>query len=233
MTILIVDDDYLNRRTTRKYLEQNSYHVLEAKNAKEALDILANECTDLVILDIHLGEGEQDGINIGQYIHEKYAIPFLYLTAYESSEIISKAIATMPYSYLTKPFKNVDLIASVEVALRQSSARVAEVPTVMVKDGDYNVALPVDSINFIQSEGNYLLVYTDDVTYKCRATITQFIQDLPPTDFLQTHRAYVANRKKIERYNSKSLFINKTEIPLSKKFRPKLKLQELASQKSV
>lgn len=63
--ILIVEDDFLNRRLTKKILQENSYQVLEAKNADEALAILNKELVDLAVLDINLGDGEMDGISLG------------------------------------------------------------------------------------------------------------------------------------------------------------------------
>lgn len=42
-TILIVEDDFLNRRLIKKVLQENEYHTLEAKNADEALSILNKE----------------------------------------------------------------------------------------------------------------------------------------------------------------------------------------------
>ncbi len=117
--ILLVEDDFLNRRLSKKALMEKNFKVLEAKNAKEAFEFLKKESISLIILDINLGENEMDGIKIGQIIKDQYAVPFIYLTAYENTEIINQAVATTPYSYLTKPFKNVNLITSVEIALKQ------------------------------------------------------------------------------------------------------------------
>src|SRR5690606_4183357 len=105
-TILLVEDNFLNRRLSKKVLTENNYRILEAKNAVEALEILKKESIDLAILDINLGENEKDGITLGGQIKEKFSVPFIYLTAYENPEIIKKAVSTTPYSYLTKPFKN-------------------------------------------------------------------------------------------------------------------------------
>ncbi|MFA7445312.1 MAG: response regulator transcription factor [Flavobacteriaceae bacterium] len=218
-SILLVEDNFLNRRISKKVLVENGYLVYEAKNTKETHEILKNETISLIILDINLGEDEQDGITLGQQIKEKYGVPFIYLTAYENAEIISKAVATSPYSYLTKPFKNVDLITSVEIALRQSANRVKNNLNIMVKDEDYNVSLPADQINYIESDGNYLLFHTDKKVYKCRSTIKQILEKLPETDFLQVHRAYVVNKNKIEKYCSKSVVIKNREVPVSKNFK--------------
>lgn len=216
-TILVVEDDYLNRRLTKKILQENGYQVLEAKNADEAMAILNKESVDLAILDINLGDGEMDGISLGTLIQNKQKVPFIYLTAYENAKVISEAIATSPYSYLTKPFKNSDLIASIELAIIKSSKKDNFKPTILVKYGEYKVELPLEDINYINSEGNYLLFYTDDKIYKSRATISQILASLPTSKFIQTHRAFIVNKDKIEKYNSKNVVIKNTKIPLSKK----------------
>ncbi len=215
-TILLVEDDFLNRRLSKKALLENGYLVLEAKNAKEAFELLKKETVDLAVFDINLGENEQDGISLGQYLQEKLQLPFIYLTAYENPEIVGRAVATSPYSYLTKPFKNVDLIASVALAIRQSAGK--HVPKISVKDEDYHVALPMDEINYIESEGNYLLFYTDRKVYKMRSTLKQLMEMLPASIFVQVHRAYVVNKTKIEKSTSKSVVVNGVEIPVSKNY---------------
>lgn len=216
--ILIVEDDFLNRRLTKKILLENDYLVLEAKNADEAMYILKKESVDLAILDINLGDGEIDGISLGLLIQNKQKVPFIYLTAYENANVISEAVATSPYSYLTKPFKNSDLIASVELAIIKSSKEEKRKPSILVKDGDFKVELPIEKINYIKSEGNYLLFYTENKVYKCRSTIAQIIETLPSTSFIQIHRAFIVNRNKIEKFSLNSIVINQVEIPVSKNY---------------
>jgi DNA-binding LytR/AlgR family response regulator len=215
-TILLVEDDFLNRRLSKKLLLENNYKVLEAKNARETLEILKKESINLVILDINLGENEQDGIMLGQQIKDKLSVPFIYLTAYENAEIIGRAVATTPYSYLTKPFKNVDLITSVEIAIKQATKK--HVPKLTVKDGEYNVELAIDEINYIESEGNYLLFHTNETVYKLRSTIKQVLEELSDKTFTQVHRAYVVNKTKIEKFTPKSLVIKNAIIPVSKNY---------------
>ncbi len=216
--ILVVEDDYLNRRLTKKILQENAYTVLEAKNADEALMILDKELVDLAILDINLGDGEMDGISLGNLIQNKQKVPFIYLTAYENAKVISEAVATSPYSYLTKPFKNSDLIASVELAIIKSSKEDKPKPTILVKDCEYKVELPLDEINYIESEGNYLLFYTEKKVYKCRSTIEQILKVLPSLSFIQIHRAFIVNKNKVEKFNTKAAVVQNIELPVSKNF---------------
>lgn len=216
-TILVVEDDYLNRRLTKKILQENGYQVLEAKSAAEAIAILNKELIDLAILDINLGDGEMDGISLGQLIQNKQKVPFIYLTAYENAKVIREAVATSPYSYLTKPFKNSDLVAAIELAIIKSAKEDRVKPSILVRDEEYKVELPLEEINYIESEGNYLLFHTDKKIYKFRSTISQIMELLPATNFIQTHRAFVVNKNKIEKYSAKSVIVSNTEIPLSNK----------------
>jgi DNA-binding LytR/AlgR family response regulator len=226
-TVLLVEDDFLNRRLSKKILKENGYEVFEAKNADEAIATLKKEAIDLVILDINLGEGERDGISIGKQIYEKFQIPFIYLTAYENPTIISAAATTFPYSYLTKPFKNSDLIASVEIAITKSVKNDKRKPFILVKDDDYKVELPTDEINYIESDGNYLLFHTDKKNYKCRLTIAQAIELLPASIFVQVHRAFIVNRNKIEKFSTKSVVVRNVDIPVSKHYLTNLDIDVL------
>lgn len=218
-TILLVEDDFLNRRFSKKILLENNYTVLEAKNAKDALDILKKEAVTLVILDINLGENEQDGIALGEQIKNKFSVPFIYLTAYENAEVIGRAVATSPYSYLTKPFKNSDLIASVEIAIRQSSNSPKQKPFIHVKDGEYNIELALEEIDYIESDGNYVLFYSGKKLYKLRSTIKKMVAELPSSAFVQIHRAYIVNRSKVEKSTLQSVVIGNRELSVSEGYR--------------
>jgi len=218
-TILIVEDDFLNRRLIKKVLHENEYHTLEAKNADEALSVLNKETVDLAILDINLGEGEIDGISLGKLIQNNQKIPFIYLTAYESAKVINEAIATSPHSYLTKPFKNSDLIASIELAIIKSSNETKTKPSITVKENEFKVELPFEEILYIESDGNYLAIHTNGKTFRYRSTIDQILKELP-SFFVQVHRAFIVNKIKVQKYNSKHVVVGEKEIPISKQYTP-------------
>lgn len=218
MKILLVEDDFLNRRFTKKILMKYGYQVLEAKNAHEALGTLNNERVDLTILDIHLGEQAVNGISLGHEIKNTYQFPLIYLTAYETPEIIAQAMATTPYSYLTKPFKHIDLINAVQIALTQASKSVLNKAVLQVKDGSFNLSLPIDEIGHIESDGNYLLLHAGVNIYRYRSTISKILQSLP-CSFVQTHRAFIINIDKVEKFSSKSIIINQKEIPISANYK--------------
>lgn len=217
-TVLLVEDDYLNRRLTKKILMESGYKVLEAKNKNETISILKQFYVDLAILDINLGENEQDGVTIGHIISKEYDIPYIYLTAYESPDVLNRAIETSPHSYITKPFKKVDLIASVELAIKHKVSITETDQTITVKEGDFKVVLPLKQIDYIVSEGNYLSIHTVNGVYKYRSTLKQMLEKLPVSVFIQTHRAYLVNKSKIEKYDYSSIIIGNAVIPVSKNY---------------
>ena len=212
-TILLVEDDFLNRRLTKKILLKSGYQVLESKNADEAIDIISLENIDLAILDINLGNHTEEGIELGQQIKDNYAIPFIYLTAYANIPTLTQATATKPYSYLTKPFKDIDLIAAIEIATRQAKPIQEKLISCLnLKYQDHFIALPLNEIDYIESKGNYLLCHSENKVYKYRSTVT----------FIQTHRGFLVNKDKIEKYNAKNVLINQRSIAISRHYKKNL-----------
>ncbi|MNY35274.1 putative transcriptional regulatory protein pdtaR [compost metagenome] len=164
-----------------------------------------------------MGTDERDGISIGKELSEKYRIPFVYLTAYDNKEIVTRAVATSPGAYITKPFKNTDLLVTIELMIRQTDQAKKHKPNILVKDGSFNTELALEEIDYIESEGNYLLFYSTKKIYKSRSTIKQILEVLPG-NFIQVHRAYIVNKTKIEKFNTKEVVINQTAIPVSKTY---------------
>lgn len=214
--ILLVEDDFLNRRLTKKLLLENNYSVLEAQNADDTFSIIKSESVDFVILDINLGDDERDGISIAQEIKTKHQIPFTFLTAYDHSEIINKALDSNPSSFLTKPFKNTDLIAAIELGIRQYKKPTKA--TLFVKEDGYTFEILTDDICYLEANRNYLQVHTQNKIYSIRNTISNIIESLPANNFVQVHRAFIINKDKIDKLNKKKIIINNLEIPISKNY---------------
>jgi len=224
-TILLVEDDFLNRNLTKSILQKAGYRVLESKNIEEALALIALEPVDLAILDINLGNDKEEGIALGQKIKDHYAIPFIYLTAYANIPVFTQAKATQPHSYLTKPFKDIDLIAAIEIArAHTATAQMPEklISSIHLKYQDHFITLPLDKIDYFESKGNYLLCYSENKVYKYRSTIKQILALPTATTFVQTHRGFLVNKDKIEKYNTKNVHINQRLVAISRHYKKNL-----------
>jgi two-component system KDP operon response regulator KdpE len=120
-TILVVDDEPRLVRLVREILTAVGYEVLSARDAEEALETLAIEQPDLVLLDIML-PGDVDGYEVCRRVREFSAVPVIMLTAKTREVDMLQGFDVGADDYLTKPFNAKELIARVKAVLRRSSA---------------------------------------------------------------------------------------------------------------
>lgn len=117
LRILIVEDEPIISDDIESTLISNHYDIAgKAYSSTVALDMLMNRYPDLVLLDIAI-KGDKDGIDIATIIREKYQIPFIFLTSFSDKITLERVKPTMPYGYIVKPFKDRDIVTSIEMAM--------------------------------------------------------------------------------------------------------------------
>ena len=115
--ILIVEDEAIVAKDISFCLEKIGYEVLATfSKGEKALEFLEENTPDLVLMDIMLA-GNISGIDASVRIKKDYDIPVVFLTAYADEKTIERAKITEPYGYIIKPFKEIDLRTSIEMAL--------------------------------------------------------------------------------------------------------------------
>lgn len=124
-TILVVDDERTIREVVRRYLELEGFLVQEAETGTQALEMLAANLPDLLVLDIMLPG--IDGLAITRKLRNSLEfasltgeIPIVFLTA--RSEEIDRILGfeVGADDYLVKPFSPRELVARVKAVLRRS-----------------------------------------------------------------------------------------------------------------
>jgi serine/threonine protein kinase/CheY-like chemotaxis protein len=119
-SILLVDDDKLNRKIVSLYLEKEGFEVLESGNGHEALAILSKRRIDLVLLD-RMMPGF-NGIEVLTEARLKYStteLPVVMMTALSESSNIAEALESGANDYITKPIDFTVAIARIRAQLRQ------------------------------------------------------------------------------------------------------------------
>ncbi|HQZ75464.1 MAG TPA: response regulator transcription factor [Chitinophagaceae bacterium] len=120
--VLIVEDEPVIAENISMYLDNNDFEVSGiAYDSGEAIEQLQNNTPDAAILDINL-ESEEDGIDIANFINQRYQIPFLFLTSYSDKETLQRAKNVNPSGYIVKPFNEKTLLASLEIAINNHAA---------------------------------------------------------------------------------------------------------------
>ena len=121
-TLLIVDDIEDNRTILRRRFEKLGYLTIEADSGARALEIVAAQDVDLILLDIRMPE--MDGLEVLRRLrltHPPEALPVIMVTAMAATEDVVTALDLGANDYVTKP---VDLaIAKARVAVQVARKR--------------------------------------------------------------------------------------------------------------
>ncbi|KQX20880.1 MULTISPECIES: response regulator [unclassified Sphingomonas] len=134
--VLVVDDEPHIRRLLRTTLERNDYEIVEAGDAREALQALAAG-PDLVLLD--LGLPDRDGMELVPLIRKHSKATLLVVSARDATDQKVTALDLGADDYVTKPFDTEELLARMRAALRnRMSAGGAQL---VVRVGDLEIDL--------------------------------------------------------------------------------------------
>lgn len=108
--ILVVDDAECIRDVLKEVLRESGYHVVEATNGQEAVEVAQRECPDLILMDLSMPV--LDGFAATRRIRETEGISEVLIvacTSHNTSDHRAKALAVGFNEYLTKPVSFIQL----------------------------------------------------------------------------------------------------------------------------
>jgi DNA-binding NtrC family response regulator len=118
MKILIIDDEEVLRDVLHAVLSREGFDVLLAATGEEGLGLLETDEVDLVILDMMLPG--MDGRETLRHVKEiNPTVPVIVITAFSSIDGAIDAMKEGAFHYIPKPFKNEEVILTVNNALEQ------------------------------------------------------------------------------------------------------------------
>ncbi|EJG03170.1 sigma 54-interacting transcriptional regulator [Flavobacterium sp. F52] len=113
--VLIVEDQFVEANSLEIMLEKAGYTVCGiARSAEEALVLMEKEKPKIALVDIQLA-GELSGIELAESFKANN-IAFIYVSANSNQQTLMKAKATQPYGFIVKPFRERDLLVTLEIA---------------------------------------------------------------------------------------------------------------------
>jgi DNA-binding response OmpR family regulator len=120
-TVLVVDDEPTLRTLLTRLLHVEGYDVLEAGDGQTALDLVARENPDLVLLDVMLPV--RDGLDVLGDLRRTSDIPVILVSARAEETDRVRGLRMGADDYVTKPFSAVELSARIESLLRRAVMR--------------------------------------------------------------------------------------------------------------
>lgn len=215
------------------FLEKKGYKITLVGDLSEAKKKAKNSFFDAILIDI-MKEAKSDGIAFAEYINnEKLNIPFLFLTDIQTKSVFDKAKKTKPFIYLLKPYNELELLYSLELAIDDNSQQIGTIsfktgnafliPSfIFLKKRRSVMKIDVSSINYIEVREKYCSLKCDEGSFLIKLALKQLIKQLSNPNFVQVQRNFLVNITKIrEIYLEDNLIIldSKERIPFSQRYK--------------
>lgn len=241
--IIVVEDESIVSKDIQQSLKKLGYNVVgAAASGEKAIELVDELLPDLVFMDIML-KGKMSGIEAAEIIKEKHSIPIIYLTAYADENTLSKAKITEPYGYIIKPFKEVDIHTSIEMALykHEKTQQVIkerdflysiveghqEITTegiIFVKSKSRQVKLKTNEIYYVEALKDYVVINTLKTRYTIHSTMKEIERKLSDKEFIRVHRSFIVRLDKIAAIEQSNLILDddKKSVPIGGSYKDDL-----------
>jgi len=210
LRVVIVDDEPLARAVVREYINVHPgvEVVAECANGFEAVKAVAELSPDLVFLDVQMPK--LSGFEVLELIGRQ--VPVVFTTAYDQYAL--RAFDVHAIDYLLKPFSEQRFAEALarareRLAAREtapvdalvSDARSTQTPLerVLIRDGSQVHVLPVDKIDYVEAQDDYVSFRSEGKSYLKDQTLGITEGLLDPARFVRIHRSYLLNIDRIAR----------------------------------
>lgn len=211
INVLIVEDTPAESDALVKVLSENNYNVVGvARTHQEALTLFYQNTIDIVVIDVFL-DGKPDGITFAETINivPNGQKPFVFLTSSKDRQIFDRAKLTKPFSFLLKPFNELEILYALEIAIEkfyeqanvfhsEDQNTVISNDSLFIKKNKSLKKVQIKDIVYIEVEDRYCNIITEAEKFVILISLTKIIQLLDPAMFFQTHRNFIVNATKIE-----------------------------------
>ncbi len=226
-TCIIIEDQPPAQRILQKYIEDMGSLELKQifNNALEAIPYLQQNVIDIVFLDIHLPK--ISGMDFLKTL--KHSPQIILTTAFSDYAIESYEFNVV--DYLLKPFSFQRFVQAITKASNNMGALLTNEPSVntlksasfFIKSGYDHVKVDSDTIIYINSDSDYTEVVTMLQKHLSNDSLKTWLQRLDDA-FVQVHKSYIINTRKIVKISGNQLFLEKDAIvPIGRAYRGFLK----------
>ena len=224
---LVIDDEPPAREVLKKYIAEVELLQLtgECSNAVETLSFLQNNAVDLLFLDIKmphiLGTSFLRTLKnppkvIFTTAYRKYAIEGFDLNAVD---FLLKPISFERFLQAVNKMMQVDIhIAGHQNSLNDTLPDQSR-PFLYFRADRKMIKVFLEDILYVESLKDYIKVITTQKTIISKQSIASLVEMLPKDTFVRVHRSYIIAINKIDSYNTDSIGIAHTEIPIGRLFR--------------
>lgn len=216
LNCIVVDDSTMQRLSTAKLVSNHPSLKLiaEYRSAVETKSALNIHSIDLIFLEVEIPV-----LNGFQLLNSLQNKPQIIFTC-NKKEFAFKAFDYDPTDYLLKPLSYERFNMAVKKALIRHQLVLDEQKQegeyIFVKSDFKKRKVYFDDIMWVEANGDYIKVITENTNFLVLSTMKSFEEDLLKDKFLRIHKSYIVNLNRIDRFNRKYVEIGNFEIPLSR-----------------
>lgn len=200
---LIADDEPLARALLREYLRAHADVdvVAEADNGLAAARCIQDQAPDLVFLDIQMPK--LTGLEVLQATGLRRGV--IFTTAYDQHALAAFDLAAV--DYLLKPFSQERFDAALDRARRlvredapavEQLVQAQPLRRVLVRDGADLQVLPLDEVDCIEAQSDYVAFHHKGRVHLNRQRISELEAQLDARQFLRVHRSFIVNLAQVQ-----------------------------------
>jgi two-component system LytT family response regulator len=211
INVLIIEDTPEQSDALSLVLQNNNYNIVGvARNYADALTLFYRNTVDIIIIDVFL-DGKPDGITFAETINivPNACKPFVFLTSSQDRQIFERAKLTKPFSFLMKPFNELEIIYALEMAvekfyqqtnifLSEDQDTVIGNDYMFIKKKNTLKKVSLKDIIYIEVEDRYCNIITEKEKFVILISLTKISELLDRNKFIRTHRNYIVNSDTIE-----------------------------------
>jgi two-component system, LytTR family, response regulator len=213
LRVLVADDEPLARELVRRLLADRGEAsiVAECADGDALADALGRHAIDVMLLDVRMpGRDVFDVVDEHAQRAPDVMPAVIFTTAYERYAV--RAFELNAADYLVKPLTAARFVVALERARARMADRASAAIAVarvardlgrrpdrlLVPELGRMVPIAVESIDWIQAEGDYARVHAAAKSYLVARSLTDLEQRLDPARFLRIHRSAIVNRDRIQ-----------------------------------
>ena len=222
MKTIIIDDEPKAIELLKSYLKHFSKFELKAtfRNGLKALEFLNTNSVDVVFIDINMPH--LNGLSLAKMIDSKTSI--IFTTAYAEHALESYDVNAV--DYLLKPISLSRFSKTVSKLIDKNSKEIIEAESlnnevIYIKSGLETHQIKLSEINYLKKDGNYLNYILSSKKIIARQTITEALTILTG-DYIQIHKSYIINPKKVSSFTTDYVVINGEKIPIGAQYKKPL-----------
>lgn len=171
------------------------------KDSRVLMDFLQEKMVDVIFLDIDMPYFS--GMDIASYLNEKCPATILVFVTSQDA-LVYQTFAYRPFGFLRKTHFEEELP---ELMIRVKKELGKRQSDIVINKGRELIRILIRDILYIESEGNYLNIYTSDNVVKVRETLTTMEKELLAKGFVRCHKGYLINIEHLEALNGTEIIL--------------------------